>query len=500
MKNVVRAVLILICVFCFPPSALAAEASPIVIVVDGVPLETDRPPFLEQDEIMATVQDLATAMGLDAFNSPGGEDIWVDDPVFHTRLIVSFSDNPSADPRMEVVAGETISDRLPPKMVDGYLYVPLEPFAEVFGYSVDWDQQTRTATVANKLEASFFAGKSANTKYSLINDRLFVYLPAGAEARSDHYSGIMGSGSSDDGETSLVMTGNDQTLEVKANEVYAYSTGDLKKDAALYVDLLNSRYAQPAAYSISEAVVAEDFAFISIQPQIHDYWSDYLVEGALVRAADHTLVFVGVYGDQKAMTYPEDCRSLARQIISSLESGARLLPVEGQLYSIGDYTIKLAPDYIPTLYHGPDFEVRYFNKLTTLDKVSSSFGIYRGNHPAYDDTKKVTDTLKDRAFGRKITWRLYTDLPGVFDANSYAETIIRTGTSGWDTYLHIFASPASETDWQDILVMVRSLNGANDSARFTTGFIYGLMIVVVSGIIMLVIRKRKKAKRLMNAK
>jgi len=480
---------------------LAEEDFPIAIMVEDIPLETDNPPFFEQNEIIAPVLDLARAMGLYASNAPGDsakEDIWVDDEVYYTRLCIYISPFWNSGPRMEIAGGGIIDNTVPPKMIDDCVYVPLRPFADVFGYNVQWDEQTKTAYLTNKLNIPFFTGKVDNTKYSLINDRLFIHMPEGAEARNSHYGGIMGSSTNDDYETNLMLIGNDQTIEVKANELYAYSTGDLKKDAALFVDMLNNRYTRPAKYFISETVDKETLAFISLRPETYDNWSDFLIEGALVQTADNTLVFVGVYADQKAMKYSDDCQKLARQIINSLESGTRILSAEGQLFSMEGYSIKLVPGYIPKLNRGPDFDVWYFNKLTTLDDVGSSFGIYRGNHPSYDNSEKVTNTTKDIVLSRMITWRIYSETPGKFDEKSYAETIILTGIGGWDTYMHIFASPSSETDWKDIRKMVRSLNDVDGSATVTIWIFYGLILIFIFGIILLVIRKRKKAKRLMN--
>jgi hypothetical protein len=95
---------------------------------------------------------------------------------------------------------------------------------------------------------------------------------------------------------------------------------------------------------------------------------------------------------------------------------------------------------------------------------------------------------------RVITWRLFTDAPGQFNENSYAEVIIRTGLSGWDTYMHIYAYPASESDWNAIREMVRSLHDEKGTATFLIWLLYGTIlaiIIIVAITILLIIRKRR---------
>jgi len=46
--------------------------------------------------------------------------------------------------------------------------------------------------------------------------------------------------------------------------------------------------------------------------------------GALVRAVDDALLFVGISSDPEAAASPEDSRNLSEQIIDSIEVGPRL--------------------------------------------------------------------------------------------------------------------------------------------------------------------------------
>ena len=487
--------------FCFSASALAVEDSSLKIIIDGVPLETHAPPFMEKDEIMVPVLDLAFAMGLYTWQFPDDDDMAVDDEVYGVRLFVNFfgersSLSISGSNGIRVTSDFNRSwynhgNYVKPIKIGDYVYVPLHPFADVFSFDVQWDKNTNTATLTNRLNTSFWADKSADTPYSVLNNRFTIYLPEGAEAQHSRYYGIMGSEADAEHETNLVLTGNDQTLEVKISELHVYSTGDLEKDALIFIEMLKNRYRNSVVeHSVSGVMTAENISFISITPDVSDHSNGYLIESALVLAGDNTLLFAEIYADKKALAYPEDCRNLAQQIIASIQGGTRLLAVDGQSFSLGDFTIELAPGYVPMLNCGPDFDVWYFNKLTLIGEVGSSFGMYRGNFPSYGTSMKPTQTVMDIVLSRIITWRLDTEIPGEFDKNTSAATLIRTGIIGWDTYMHIFASPVSEADWEGIRAMVRSLKDTNGTATLIIWGFYGLIVVAVIGIVLLVVRKK----------
>jgi len=483
----------------------------IYINIDGIPLTTKNLSFIEQGEIMVPVQDLARAMDIDVFGMPDFYDvdaeIILSDKLYYTDLFVGINDGYSgldvrgANYSKYIDMDWSIDDNyVRPMMIDGCVYVPLHPVAAVFCFDVQWDEDAKTATLTNKLKIPFFTDRNVNKGYSLLNNRLTISLPEGVKIRDTRDNGIRDSDTDGDYETSILFSGNYQTLEVKASELFAYSTGDLKKDAELFINLLNKRYFEPAVYSTSKPVIMGNLAYISIRPMKYDSLSDYLVEGALVRGADNMLVFVGVYADHKAMTYPEDCHDMAQKMIDSLKSGARVLVVEKQSILMDDYTIQLAPGYLPNVYRGPDFDVWYFNKLVTLDDIRSSFSIYRGNHPSYDESEIPTYTVEDKALNNSITWSVFLDESKQFGDNSYAKTLIRTGFSGWDQFMSIVAYPASESDWKIIREMVRSMHSVNDVTTSYPLWLWCCLIFVLTAcIILLLVFKRRKTRQMKNS-
>lgn len=471
-------------------TAYAAQDGPIAIVVGGLEIENDAAPFIEQNEIMVSINGVAEAMGLRVSDLSAG-DVYVYDDIHKSYLMLLFRGSDVSMVFRTESSQRSIEYGVLPMKIDSRLFVPLHSLADAFDYAVQWDENTNTATLTNNLDTPFFAGKKANVAHSLLDDRLTIFMPEGSELQSAFYGGLMdGVEVGGEYEANLILSGYGQTLSVNVSELHLYSTGDIKNDASLFIESINKGRSDSGAFTIPEPIKADGASFIVMQPVKNDSNIDFIM-GALVRAADNTLLFARVYADQKAMTYPEDCTNLARQIVNSIQGGTRSLNADGQTLRLGDYSITLSRGYVPTLKRGADFDVWYFTKLVTIGDVQSSFGIYRGNHPSSGDNK-TTNNVTDIVLNRMITWHLYTESPGVFDENSYAETIIRTGISGWDAYMHIFASPMSEADWKDIRTIVRSLRDTNGATTYITLIIFGLVLVIIIFVILLIVRRRKK--------
>jgi len=330
-------------------------------------------------------------------------------------------------------------------------------------------------------------------------------MPENAENQNAWHGGIMGAATDSEYEVNLLLSGNGQTITVNVSELYLYSTGDIQKDASLLIDIINAEnneYPAPVLFDLSNPVKIDDIEFIVMQPISikSNYNSDYFIMSALVRNIDNTLMFVKVYADAKAMKYPEDCINIAQKIVNSIKSGNRSLIVDGQKLNMGDYTIQIAPGYVPKFSQGVDFDVWYFNKLVSIGNIRSSFGIYFGGNTGYDSEKKPVKTAREIVLSRIVKWRIYAKTPELLYGGSYAETIILTDISVdfpyyYATYIDIFASPSSESDWKIIREMVRSLHDVNGKTTLMIWIFYGIIFAIIIFIILLIIRKRKKYMR-----
>ena len=218
------------------PSVFAAEDTP-VIIFNGTPIETpDAMPFMEQNEIMVPVKYIAEAMGFKV-SGWNAYRAFVHDEVHNIQLIADVMSD-SANRMFNAGDGRRkgeIDNSVPPMKVGNHIYVPLRPFADAFDYDVQWNENTKTATLVNQLDLSFFAGKEANIAHSLLNDRLIISMPEGTENQNVHFGGIMGGIVGGETEINLVLFGNGQTLTVNVSELYMYSTGDLNNDALLFI-------------------------------------------------------------------------------------------------------------------------------------------------------------------------------------------------------------------------------------------------------------------------
>jgi len=103
----------------------------------------------------------------------------------------------------------------------------------------------------------------------------------------------------------------------------------------------------------------------------------------------------------------------------------------------------------------------YIYKLTTLGRIinndRSYLLIYIGFAPSYSESEKPDSRVWDKALGRTITWDYHKAVfPAVF-GRDYAETLIRINLTGWNTYMHLIAHPATDEDWETMRGMVRGL-------------------------------------------
>ena len=307
---------------------------------------------------------------------------------------------------------------------------------------------------------SLLEGKTADTQYSMLNDRFSILMPEGSIDESIQNDGIMGPISDSQSETMIVLSENDQTFYAYAQELLWYSTGDLTNDISLFLadDLENNEI----IYDVSEVIEVSDMQYITFTPSEIDSSRSALLKGALLKMPDNTLVYLGIVANPAALIYIEDCVHMADAVIDSIVEGTRLLNFEQRTINIlGGIVIE--SEYIFINDRGYDFDVYYFYKIVTIGESQPAFGIYIGGYPSqFGSRLEFHSQINDVIIGQDITWDMYTSEESVIGIDSFIETLLVYEEHNipfeWYTYMHIFVSPRNEHDWELIQTMLHSLD------------------------------------------
>ena len=315
------------------------------------------------------------------------------------------------------------------------------------------------APLTRYLKTPLFEGKSADTSFSVLNDRFSIMMPEGAEDEAVYYGGIMGTVSDALLETKIVFSENEQTFVVHAQELFKFSTGDLSKDMAIF--LSDDAESSEDMYIISGIVDVSDIQYTTITPREINASETALVKGALIKMSDDSLVYLSIIANADALTFKEDCVLMAESVISSVRGGSRHLNTERKTVDIlGGFEIESG--YVFENQRGIDFDVYYFYKLVTIGEDQPTFGIYTGGHPSLFGSRLLNHAkTNDVIMGQSVIWDVYTTEADVIDNDTFAETLVEFSVNDeqyvWNTYIHIFVHPRSQDDWNAILTMLRAI-------------------------------------------
>lgn len=139
-----------------PIAVTASAANPISIFVDGEELITDVPPQIINGRTMVPVRAVTEAVGckvewIDAekrvvIYTPSGGDpllsMYINDPVVTVSTTSGWDGSITTD---------YVKIDSPPVIVNGRTLVPLRFIAETIGFTVDWDENTRTVYLYSAL-------------------------------------------------------------------------------------------------------------------------------------------------------------------------------------------------------------------------------------------------------------------------------------------------------------------------------------------------------------
>ncbi len=121
--------------------AVAAE-TPIKLAVDGQEIQTDTPPQIVNGRTLVPVRAFVEAIGFNAQWMSVEQTVLITNDNDDTLLQMVIGDNEAFGSLYEEYEFYTMD--VPAQIIDGRTMVPARFIAEYFGYTVSWDEQTRT--------------------------------------------------------------------------------------------------------------------------------------------------------------------------------------------------------------------------------------------------------------------------------------------------------------------------------------------------------------------
>lgn len=141
MKKMIKITAVLLAlVLCLGlcPSAFAAQA-PIMVKVDGSMLVMDTAPELRNDRTMVPIRAISEVLGADVD--------WDDGTKTATFTRAGTVISMTIGSTTTTVNGEAVEIDAPPYITNNRTMVPIRFISEFFGQKVEWDSETRTASI-----------------------------------------------------------------------------------------------------------------------------------------------------------------------------------------------------------------------------------------------------------------------------------------------------------------------------------------------------------------
>jgi len=244
----------------------------------------------------------------------------------------------------------------------------------------------------------------------------------------------------------------EEKVVVYAYELFTSSSGDIKKDAALASDMLDSD--STIIYEYTD-ISKDGFEAVKIIPSSFNMESDaILLRSALVKTQDNLLIVVSVYANPEKFKNRNNCINLADEILDTLRLGSRTVNKSKRVEELWLCEIEIQEGYTITLNRGVDFDVYYIRKIVGIDNPTQpTMGIYMGWHPSgikVPEGAKVEKTA-DKILNQNIEWISYEE-----DGILRAETIFGVTDEDY-LMMHIFISSDNEKDLETLKVMARTL-------------------------------------------
>lgn len=279
---------------------------------------------------------------------------------------------------------------------------------------------------------------------NLLVGRVQVQMPAGSEFREVWPNGAMGVVAAEEDINNVEWTQGGETLVLRADELYAFSSGSLENDAQTMLQMM-----QTDAYDLQ---MSGEVALLVPNRQILSQDGGEMLCAALVRAPDNGLIFLRTAVFNVPAERLEFYTAMSRKIMLSTVPGDRLLETQARTVRIGNYTANIPSGYMVSQQDGVDFTVYQIAKLVGLTDDQPQMTIYIGFNPSAvgAETGIEPTPTESTIFGQKISWDRYAAEGGILLETLFA---VESGEQ-----IHIYMSSTEEPAIKEMQSIVTSLS------------------------------------------
>lgn len=300
----------------------------------------------------------------------------------------------------------------------------------------------------------------------LLSNRLSVILPMKPDIEPRSAS-IMGAEQPNEIETRVVCEDGDKKMVVMAWELFKRAGADYSTEAPKYInEWFESQNIPTEPWENKPDAVGA----LANLPKGND---EAMLYGAcLHRHKDGTVQLVGVFFNKKLNEDPAACLKTTRNVLSSIQSEERTLPLgKPQRFNLrqeNTLIVTLPPEWACATQKGIDFDVHHLYEVKDLGKSTRHCGIYYGDHPALHHERlkiepKLVRKKKSSVLKSEREWYLYpsnNEVPGFA-----CETMVRVRQQLGGGMLHFFGSASDAAGTDGIIEMLITVEIENPNKR-----------------------------------
>ena len=357
--------------FCCFKDVKAAES--INVYIDGDTAKFN--PIIINDRIMIPYTELEDAFNINI--KPDNDD--------HTAVIsknIDFAVFPicsiqKEDSLITLQNGQIIESDTPITENNGVVYIPMRILCDILGFSVEWDDQTRTATVDTQ---SFV--NSQYSEYPLLEEKLRISLPNDTLC-SEYINSFIHPNSE------LFIARNKTEIRILAGEMFLTSNGSFVED----INKLGYDNIQKV-YSFNNM----DIALVQFDDD-KDITMSYILRGDTGYL--FSLTFYASLGSNDSKY---DIIQFIENSIETVELENRTIDFRAKTYSLDNIEISVPDGYVVYRNYGIDFTLWHIQQVRKVGESPNNLLIYSGYAPDYYAEEKNVKVFRSSFMGTELDW------------------------------------------------------------------------------------------------